>query len=56
MTSLIEVEQVRFANFGPFKALHISGGPSTLSLTYPYLKTLEYKTNRYPSHAEKCTC
>lgn len=51
--SLSEVERIYFDRFGPLEAFHTSGGTSTLSLSYPNLKTLEYKTIRYPGHAEK---
>ncbi|WP_042225036.1 saccharopine dehydrogenase family protein [Oceanobacillus manasiensis] len=51
--SLSEVESIYFNRFGPLEAFHTSGGTSTLSLTYPHLNTLEYKTIRYPGHAEK---
>ncbi|MGX4670346.1 saccharopine dehydrogenase family protein [Cerasibacillus sp. JNUCC 74] len=51
--SLSEVETVYFDRFGPLEAFHTSGGTSTLSISYPHLKTLEYKTIRYPGHAEK---
>src|SRR5699024_3574132 len=51
--SLSEVEEVHFDNFGPLEAFHTSGGTSTLSQSYPELETLEYKTIRYPGHAEK---
>ncbi|MFC2949559.1 saccharopine dehydrogenase family protein [Virgibacillus sediminis] len=51
--SLSEVERVHFEHFGPLEAFHTSGGTSTLSLSYPQLETLEYKTIRYPGHAEK---
>ncbi|MFC4556792.1 saccharopine dehydrogenase family protein [Virgibacillus kekensis] len=51
--SLSEVERVHFEKFGPLEAFHTSGGTSTLSISYPQLKTLEYKTIRYPGHAEK---
>jgi lysine 6-dehydrogenase len=51
--SLSEVETVHFEKFGPLEAFHTSGGTSTLSLSYPELKTLEYKTIRYRGHAEK---
>ncbi|MBY7142718.1 saccharopine dehydrogenase NADP-binding domain-containing protein [Virgibacillus sp. NKC19-3] len=53
IASLSEVERVHFEKFGPLEAFHTSGGTSTLSLSYPDLKTLEYKTIRYPGHAEK---
>lgn len=51
--SLSEVERIYFEKFGPLEAFHTSGGTSTLSHSYPNLKTLEYKTIRYPGHAEK---
>ncbi|ASK61106.1 saccharopine dehydrogenase [Virgibacillus phasianinus] len=51
--SLTEVETVHFEKFGPLEAFHTSGGTSTLSLSYPDIETLEYKTIRYPGHAEK---
>src|SRR5699024_1276288 len=35
------------------EAFHTSGGTSTLPHSYPDLETLEYKTIRYPGHAEK---
>lgn len=51
--SLTEVERIHFEKFGPLEAFHTSGGTSTLSISYPNVKTLEYKTIRYPGHAEK---
>lgn len=51
--SLSEVEEINFEKFGPLEAFHTSGGTSTLSISYPNLQTLEYKTIRYPGHAEK---
>ncbi|MBO1001421.1 saccharopine dehydrogenase C-terminal domain-containing protein [Pseudogracilibacillus auburnensis] len=51
--SLSEVEEIYFDKFGPLEAFHTSGGTSTLSLSFPQLDTLEYKTIRYPGHAEK---
>lgn len=51
--SLSEIEPIYFERFGPLEAFHTSGGTSTLALSYPNLKTLEYKTIRYPGHAEK---
>src|SRR5690625_3632029 len=53
IASLSEVETVHFEKFGPLEAFHTSGGTSTLSISYPELNTLEYKTIRYPGHAEK---
>lgn len=51
--ALSEVERIHFEKFGPLEAFHTSGGTSTLSHSYPDLETLEYKTIRYPGHAEK---
>src|SRR5699024_4544599 len=53
IAALSEVERIHFERFGPLEAFHTSGGTSTLSYSYPDLKTLEYKTIRYPGHAEK---
>jgi lysine 6-dehydrogenase len=52
--SLTEVEPVVFPGFGPLEAFHTSGGSSTLPRTYgDRLRTLEYKTIRYPGHCER---
>ncbi|WP_409275877.1 saccharopine dehydrogenase family protein [Neobacillus sp. SCS-31] len=51
--SLSEIEKIYFEKFGPLEAFHTSGGTSTLPHSYPYLDELEYKTIRYPRHAEK---
>ncbi|GIO24916.1 hypothetical protein J11TS1_34970 [Oceanobacillus sp. J11TS1] len=51
--SLSELEPIDFADFGELEAFHTSGGTSTLTQSFPYLETLEYKTIRYPGHAEK---
>src|SRR5699024_3692441 len=51
--SLSEVERLYFENYGPLEAFHTSGGTSTLLHSFPDLNTLEYKTIRYPGHAEK---
>lgn len=51
--SLSEVEPIHFEKFGPLEAFHTAGGTSTLSYSYPELECLEYKTVRYPGHAEK---
>lgn len=51
--SLSEVERIYFDKFGPLEAFHTSGGTSTLAHSFPQLETLEYKTIRYPGHAEK---
>ncbi|MEI3614221.1 saccharopine dehydrogenase family protein [Pseudogracilibacillus sp. SO30301A] len=53
IASLSEVERIYFEKFGPLEAFHTSGGTSTLSHSFPQLETLEYKTIRYPGHAEK---
>lgn len=51
--ALSEVEQLHFEKFGPLEAFHTSGGTSTLPISFPDVNTLEYKTIRYPGHAEK---
>lgn len=51
--SLSEVESIYFDEFGSLEAFHTSGGTSTLALSFPELHVLEYKTIRYPGHAEK---
>ncbi|AST07115.1 saccharopine dehydrogenase [Anoxybacillus flavithermus] len=51
--SLSEIETIYFERFGPLEAFHTSGGTSTLPRSYPNVKCLEYKTIRYPGHAEK---
>lgn len=51
--SLSEVETIFFQQFGPLEAFHTSGGTSTLIESYPEIETLQYKTIRYPGHAEK---
>lgn len=51
--SLSEIETIHFERFGPLEAFHTAGGTSTLSLSYPDVETLEYKTIRYQGHAEK---
>ncbi|HLR54461.1 MAG TPA: saccharopine dehydrogenase C-terminal domain-containing protein [Pseudogracilibacillus sp.] len=53
IAALSEIEKVYFEKFGPLEAFHTSGGTSTLSASYPNVQTLEYKTIRYPGHAEK---
>ncbi|SDI48695.1 saccharopine dehydrogenase family protein [Alteribacillus bidgolensis] len=50
---LSEIEPIYFEGFGPLEAFHTSGGTSTLPKTFPYVKNLDYKTVRYPGHAEK---
>lgn len=51
--SLSEVEEIYFDKFAPLEAFHTSGGTSTLTKSFPNVQTLEYKTIRYPGHAEK---
>jgi lysine 6-dehydrogenase len=51
--SLSEIEPIYFEKFGPLEAFHTAGGTSTLSRTFPHLDVLEYKTIRYPGHAQK---
>jgi lysine 6-dehydrogenase len=51
--SLSEIEPIHFEEFGELEAFHTSGGTSTLTGTFPQVETLEYKTIRYPGHAEK---
>lgn len=51
--SLSEVETIFFKRFGPLEAFHTSGGTSTLIESYPEIENLQYKTIRYPGHAEK---
>lgn len=53
VSSLSEIEPIEFTDFGELEAFHTSGGTSTLTQSFPYLETLEYKTIRYPGHAEK---
>jgi lysine 6-dehydrogenase len=49
---LTEVETVRDPELGELEAFHTSGGSSTLPLTYRgRIRSLEYKTLRYPGHA-----
>ncbi|MGP4067263.1 saccharopine dehydrogenase family protein [Halobacillus sp. B29] len=53
VSSLSEIEPIYFERYGPLEAFHTSGGTSTLVKSYPKVRTLEYKTIRYPGHAEK---
>ncbi|REB05992.1 saccharopine dehydrogenase [Sporosarcina sp. BI001-red] len=53
LPSLSEIETVHFDDFGNMEAFHTSGGTSTLIESFPDVQTLEYKTLRYPGHAEK---
>lgn len=52
--ALTEIEPVEFPEpVGTLEAFHTAGGLSTLPWTYRgRLKTMEYKTLRYPGHAE----
>ena len=51
--ALTEVETIHFDEYGELEAFHTSGGTSTLPITFGDVETLEYKTIRYPGHAEK---
>ena len=51
--ALTEVESIHFDEYGELEAFHTSGGTSTLPITFADVDTLEYKTIRYPGHAEK---
>ncbi|WP_153733238.1 saccharopine dehydrogenase family protein [Sporosarcina obsidiansis] len=53
LPSLSEVEALAFDGYGTMEAFHTSGGTSTLLESFPDVETLEYKTIRYPGHAEK---
>lgn len=53
LPSLSEIETIHFDDFGNMEAFHTSGGTSTLIESFPDVQTLEYKTLRYPGHAEK---
>ena len=51
--ALSEVEQVDFPGAGMLEAFHTAGGLSTMAQRYEgKLETMEYKTLRYPGHAE----
>ena len=51
--ALSEVETVRFEELGELEAFHTAGGASTLPWRYEgRVDRLEYKTLRYPGHAE----
>jgi len=52
--SLTDVERVVFPHFGPLEAFNTSGGSSTLPRTFHgKIRTLDYKTIRYPGHCER---
>jgi lysine 6-dehydrogenase len=51
--ALSEVEQLDFPGAGRLEAFHTAGGLSTMAQRYEgRLQTMEYKTLRYPGHAE----
>jgi lysine 6-dehydrogenase len=52
--ALSEVEQIEFGEpVGRLEAFHTAGGLSTLAWTYEgHVDTMEYKTLRYPGHAD----
>lgn len=52
--ALSEVEPIEFpAPVGTLEAFHTAGGLSTMAFTYEgRVRTMEYKTLRYPGHAE----
>jgi lysine 6-dehydrogenase len=52
--ALSELEPVDFPKpVGTLEAFHTAGGLSTMAWTYKDVPTMEYKTLRYPGHAEK---
>jgi len=53
--SMTEIESLTFPEpFGQMEAFYTSGGTSTLPMTYQgEIKTLNYKTIRYPGHCER---
>lgn len=53
VTALSEIEPVKFAApLGELEAFHTAGGLSTMPFRYEgKIKTMEYKTLRYPGHA-----
>ncbi|WP_153720731.1 saccharopine dehydrogenase family protein [Sporosarcina cascadiensis] len=53
LPSLTEVEPLEFERYGTMEAFHTSGGTSTMLESFSNVTTLEYKTIRYPGHAEK---
>ncbi len=51
--ALGEVEQIEFPELGTLEGFHTGGGISTLPWKYEgKVRTMEYKTLRYPGHAE----
>jgi lysine 6-dehydrogenase len=55
VTALSERETIQFpAPVGPLEAFHTAGGLSTMAWRYEgKIPTMEYKTLRYPGHAER---
>lgn len=53
LPSLSEIETLEFDRYGEMEAFHTSGGTSTMLESFPTIETLEYKTIRYPGHADK---
>ncbi len=51
--SLSEIEPIHFSKFVSLESFHTSGGTSTLSISYPELDIVEYKTIRYHDYDEK---
>jgi lysine 6-dehydrogenase len=53
VTALSEIERVDVDGVGALEAFHTAGGLSTLGFRYEgRIPTMEYKTLRYPGHAE----
>ncbi|HET7790950.1 MAG TPA: saccharopine dehydrogenase C-terminal domain-containing protein [Gemmatimonadales bacterium] len=54
VTALSEMEEIRFPSpVGTLEAFHTAGGISTMPWTYAgKLRSMEYKTLRYPGHAK----
>src|SRR6185436_8431278 len=51
--ALSEREDVKFKGLGTLEAFHTAGGLSTMAFRYEgKIPTMEYKTLRYPGHAE----
>lgn len=52
-----DVEELNFPGFGRMEAFNTSGGTSTMPQSYKgKIKELNYKTIRYPGHAEQIRC
>jgi lysine 6-dehydrogenase len=53
VTALSELEEIDFPGAGRLEAFHTAGGLSTMAQRYEgTIETMEYKTMRYPGHAE----